>query len=56
MTGNLDASKEDNMEETDKPLTAEQVRQRRALRLEFTAGLIVGIAEGVFFCWLASVI
>lgn len=44
------------MAEISKPLTIEQIRQRRALRIEFTAGLIVGIAEGVFFCWLASVI
>lgn len=44
------------MEENDESLTVEQARQRRARRIEFTAGLIVGIAEGVFFCWLASVI
>lgn len=39
-----------------KPMTVEEARRRRALRLEFTAGFVVGIAEGVFFCWLASII
>lgn len=34
----------------------ENINQRRALRLEFTAGLFIGIAEGVFFCWLASML
>ena len=39
-----------------KPLTLEELKHRRALRAQFAAGLFTGIAEGVFFCWLASVL
>lgn len=33
-------------------LTLEEIKHRRALRLEFTAGLFIGIIEGLFFGWL----
>ena len=31
----------------------EEARNRRAQKIEFTVGLLVGLAEGVFLCWLA---
>lgn len=40
------------MESREAPLTLEEVKHRRALRIEFTAGFFIGIAEGIFFSCL----